>query len=66
MDYASFDSFIDLQTGATGFMYNVTIMSNPEAEAIETFNAIMSFVSGGTLTVTQNTATVQIADVDGL
>ena len=65
MDYASFDRFIDLQTGATGFTYDVTIMSNSEAELIETFNANMSYVSGGFLTVTQDTATVQISDVDG-
>ena len=61
----AFDSFVDLQVGATGFMYNVTIRSNPEAEQIETFRAIMSFVSGGALTITQNTATVRISDDDG-
>ena len=62
----AFDSFVDLQVGATGFMYNVTIRSNPEPEPTETFNAIMSFVSGGALTVTQNAATVRITDIDGL
>ena len=64
-DYASFNEVINLQAGATGFTYDVTIRSNPEAEQIETFRAIMSFVSGGALTITQNTATVQISDVDG-
>ena len=64
-DYASFNEVIVLQAGATGFTYNVTIKSNPEAEPIETFNAILSYESGGPLTVTQDTATVRISDVDG-
>ena len=65
-DYASFNEVINIQAGDTGFTYNVTIRSNPEAEPTETFNAVMSFVSGGALTVTQNTATVRITDIDGL
>ena len=43
----------------------MTIRSNPAPEPTETFNAIMSFVSGKILTVIQDTATVQISDVDG-
>ena len=64
-DYTSFNEVIVLQANANGFMYDVTIKSNPEAEPIETFNAILSYESGGVLTVTQDTATVQIYDVDG-
>ena len=64
-DYEAFDEVIDLQPGTTGFTYNVTIRSNPAAEPTETFNVIISFVSGGTLIVTQNTATVYILDNDG-
>ena len=65
VDYVAFDEVIDLQVGATGFIYNVTIRSNPAAEPTETFNVIISFVSGGTLIVTHNTATFHILDVDG-
>ena len=65
VDYVAFDEVIDLQVGATGFTYNVIIRSNPAAEPTETFNAIISFVSGGILTVTQGTATIQILDNDG-
>ena len=65
IDYVAFDEVIDLEAGTTGFTYNVTIKSNLEAEPIETFNAIMSFVSGGTLIVTHNTATIQILDDNG-
>ena len=65
-DYASFNEIIVLQAGATGFTYNVTIKSNPEPEPTETFNAILSYEAGGALTVTQNTARVRIADIDGL
>ena len=65
-DYTSFNEVIVLQAGSTGFTYDVTIKSNPEAEPTETFNATMSYESGGTLTVTQDTATVRISDVDGL
>ena len=61
----AFNNVIDLQAGATGFTYNVTIKSNSKAEPIETFNAIMSYVSGGFLTITQDMATIQILDVDG-
>ena len=64
-DYSFFNEVIFLQVGATGFTYNVTIRSNSEAEQIETFNAIMSYESGGILTVTHNIATVRISDVDG-
>ena len=64
-DYASFNEVIVLPAGATGFTYNVTIKSNPEAEQIETFTATMSYESGGAVTVTQDTATVRISDVDG-
>ena len=66
VDYVAFDEVIDLQAGTTGFTYNVTIRSNPAVEPTETFNAIISFVSEAALLVTQNTATVQIADVNGL
>ena len=66
VDYVAFDEVIDLQAGTTGFTYNVTIISNSAAEPTETFNAIISFVSEAALLVTQNTATVQIADVNGL
>ena len=65
IDYVAFDEVIDLQAGATGFTYNVTIRSNPASESTETFNVIISFVSGGTLIVTHNTATIQILDDDG-
>ena len=65
VDYAAFDELIDLQAGATGFTYNVTIISNPGAESTEIFNIIMSFISGGTLRVTQDMATIQILDDDG-
>ena len=65
VDYVAFDEVIDLQAGTTGFTYNVTIRSNPAPEPTETFNAIISFVSGKILTVIQDTATVQISDVDG-
>ena len=60
VDYVPFDEVIDLQAGSTGFTYNVTIISNPITEPTETFNILMSFVSGETLTVTQDTATIQI------
>ena len=66
VDYVAFDEVIDLQTGTTEFTYNVTIRSNSAAEQTETFNAIMSFVSGTALLITHNIATVQIADVNGL
>ena len=65
IDYLAFDEVIDLQAGSTGFTYNVTIISNPVTEPTETFNATMSFVSGETLTVTHNTAKIQIIDNDG-
>ena len=65
VDYVAFDEIIDLQAGATGFTYNVTIISNPGNEPTKTFNAIMSFVLGGTLIVTHNTATIQILGDDG-
>ena len=65
IDYVAFDEVIDLEARTTGFTYNVTIRSNSDAEQIETFNVIMSYVSGGFLIVTQDTATVQISDVDG-
>ena len=64
-DYEAFDEVIDLQAETTGFTYNVTIRSNPAAEPAKTFNVIIYFVSGGTLIVTQNTATVYILDNDG-
>ena len=62
VDYVAFDEVIDLQAGTTGFTYNVTIISNSITEPTETFNATMSFVSGGNLTVTHNTAKIQIFD----
>ena len=65
VDYVAFDEVIDLQAGTTGFTYIVTIGTNPASESTETFNAIMSFVSGWTLIVTHNTATIQILDDDG-
>ena len=64
VDYVAFDEVIDLQAGATGFTYNVTIRSNPGNEPTETFNAVMSFILGGTLIVTHNTATIQILGDD--
>ena len=66
VDYVAFDEVIDLQAGATGFTYNVTIRSNPGFEPIETFNVIMSFMFGGTLiVVTHNTAIIQILNNHG-
>ena len=65
VDYVAFDEVIDLQVGATGFIYNVTIRHNPAAEPIETFNVIMSFMLGGTLIVTHNTAIIQILNNHG-
>ena len=62
VDYVAFDEVINLQAGSTGFTYNVTIISKPGTESTETFNATMSFVSGGNLTITHNTATIQIID----
>ena len=62
VDYVAFDKLIDIQTGSTGFTYNVTIRSNPSTEPTETFNVIISYASGGTLIVTQDTATIQILD----
>ena len=65
VDYVAFDEVINLQAGSTGFTYNVTIRSNSGNESTEIFNIIMSFVSGDTLRVTHNTATIQILDDDG-
>ena len=62
VDYVAFDEVINLQAGSTGFTYNVTIRSNPVTEPTETFNVTMSFVSGGNLTITHNTAKIQIID----
>ena len=62
VDYIAFDEVINLQAGSTGFTYNVTIISNPIIEPTETFNATVSFVSGGNLTITHNTAKIQIID----
>ena len=65
VDYVAFDEIIDLQAGTTGFTYNVTIRYNPGSEPIETFNVIMSFMFGGTLIVTHNTAIIQILNNHG-